>query len=163
MYIFSGNYASSSAYFRVSSRIKSRRRRLVTKIIRNFSGTQRILFFFFSSKFLGDLSSQRHFFHPSNIAIFSSRIHRILLEILPYRFRVESFTTSLRSKLRSLCSFFLYLVVRRTVRYEIRDEERMDRIEKIGWELVRFQRREIAENQGEEGEGKEVVITIARL
>lgn len=46
------------------------------------------------------------FFHPSNIAIFSSRIHRILLEILPYRFRVESFTTSLRSKLRSLCFFF---------------------------------------------------------
>lgn len=109
MYIFSGNYASSSAYFRVSSRIKSRRRRLVTKIIRNFSGTQRILFFFFSSKFLGDLSSQRHFFHPSNIAIFSSRIHRILLEILPYRFRVESFTTSLRSKLRSLFFFFYIL------------------------------------------------------
>lgn len=60
MYIFSGNYASSSAYFRVSSRIKSRRRRLVTKIIRNFSGTQRILFFLSFSKFLGDFFQQQH-------------------------------------------------------------------------------------------------------
>lgn len=78
MYIFSGNYASSSAYFRVSSRIKSRRRRLVTKIIRNFSGTQRILFFF--SPFQNFLA----IFSNNNIVIFHIFEHRIsiLLEIL---------------------------------------------------------------------------------